>query len=78
MTIQYQFFNPETNEYPLFPGDMMLIDPNWQIGDTPPAPWVEVQESERPENTDESKVVAELLPSFVDGKWVRTFEIRSV
>lgn len=68
------YFNTLTKDYPLFSGDIKLIDPNWNEGATLPPHIVEVEESE-PINVLENQDAIPDLPKLENGVWKTSWKI---
>lgn len=72
------YLNTETNEYPVYEGDLRLRFPNASLPKpltSPPAPYVGVHEVEQPEPDLQTERVVEISPSQVDGVWKRQWKI---
>lgn len=69
------YFNPETNEYPRYDGDIQSLYPEWESGTPVPTPWVEVQEVTEPEAQVEV-MTYEGLPQLISGVWKMNWESR--
>lgn len=73
----YIYFNPETQEYPRFPGDIQLIDPEWDVDKPLPEPWVQVIDVPCPVYDEKTETFAEDLPILnEDGTYTRNLFIR--
>lgn len=70
------YINPTTNEYPRFPGDIQLIDPEWEDGKPLPDGWEEVIATEPPQ-VAKGQYYVEVAPVKVDGVWHREFEVKT-
>jgi hypothetical protein len=72
MTV-YAYIKLETNEYPLFQGDIRLQHPEMGEQFICPNTYTEVYETEPPTDLPEGKALAETYPVQIDGKWVRNY-----
>jgi hypothetical protein len=62
-------------EYPRYAGDIMLLYPDWKIGDSLPSGWSTVLETEMlTPKADE--VVVEDTPELVDNVWTQRWSLR--
>lgn len=71
------YYNPTTQEYPRHPGDIQLIDPEWQEGQPLPEGWVLVDFHEAPE-CDINEVAEPNGLELVDGVWTNKWLVRSL
>ena len=71
------FINESLGLYPRHPGDIKLIDPNWEPGLPLPEGWEEVSMTEPPV-VGVSQKWEETHPVKVDGVWHRTFTVRDL
>lgn len=67
------YINTNTNEYPLYTGDMQLIFPDFDDVNIPEG-YALVPHLDAPTCTATQRI-KELLPILVDGVWVKQFEI---
>lgn len=75
------FLNTETNEYPIYEGDLRRRFPNASLAKplvSPPMPYVGVHEVEQPEPDLKTERVVESSPLQVDGVWKRQWQIESL
>jgi hypothetical protein len=70
------FINESLGLYPRHPGDIRLIDPEWEDGKPLPEGWEEVIATEPPQ-VAKSQYWVEVAPVKVDGVWHREFEVKT-
>lgn len=71
------FYNLKTEEYPLFIGDILLIDPSWNDDKKLPDDIVFVEKTTKPEQIENKRII-ELKPEFIDGIWKQKFSYRNL
>jgi len=71
------FYNTATNEYPLFIGDILLINESWTSGMSLPENIVSVEET-TPISAGENQMAYEVLPVLSDGVWKQNFAVRDL
>lgn len=71
------FINESLGLYPRHPGDIKLIDPNWEPGMPLPEGWEEVMMDEPPV-IEPHQTWEEISPVKVDGVWHRNFLVRDL
>jgi len=71
------YYNVATDEYPLFIGDVQLIDVSWDEDRELPENIKYVFETDRPEEID-GKHIIELKPEFIGGQWKQKFGYRDL
>lgn len=71
------YINTETNEYPIFEGDLRLRFPltSFPSPFSPPEGYVEVQETPQPEINWEEHFLQEGVPENIEGVWKQKWEI---
>jgi hypothetical protein len=67
-----RFYNTETNEYPLYIGDLEAT--GWDSSKPLPEGYVEVSDSQSPEVQENQKVI-ELTPELIDGVYFQNFSV---
>lgn len=70
----YMYINESENLYPRFPGDIQLIDPEWNVDKPLPDGWEIVIATPAPE-LEPHQSARELPPKKIDGVWHRQWEI---
>ena len=70
-----KYLNTQTGQYPLHDGDLEVLVSGWTPGDELPIPWVEVQEVNYPEETEDFLTI-EGTPVLVDGVYKMNWELR--
>jgi hypothetical protein len=65
------------NEYPRYPGDIQIVSPEWNVGDTLPAGWIFVNEVPPP-STTANQVFYEGEPVEENGTWYQNWLIRDI
>jgi hypothetical protein len=73
----YIYINESENIYPRHPGDIKLIDPNWDVDKPLPEGW-EVVEDIQPPLFDAGQIAEELAPQRIDGVWHRQWQVRDM
>lgn len=70
------YLNTLTGQFPLYPGDAMLAQPGWKLGDPAPAGWVEIAPVTPPACAEDET----LTPSvqLANGQWAMTWTARSL
>jgi hypothetical protein len=68
------YFNVETKEYPRYAGDLKLL--GWVEGEELPKNWVEVNYVEPV--MEEFTIMAETLPTLIDGEWTTNWTSRKL
>jgi hypothetical protein len=63
--------------YPRFMGDVQLIQPSFQLGDSLPDGWLEVAETDRPTAGD-NQVVEPADPIELNGVWTQQWKVRNL
>lgn len=71
-----KYISPE-NEYPRYPGDIQLQNPDWNPGDDLPDGWIAVQEGNAP-TAGENKVVYEDFPVEINGVMTENWQVRDM
>jgi hypothetical protein len=71
------YYNTQTGEYPLFIGDIQIIDKSWDENKQLPKNIVSVAEIEIPEEI-EGKHIIELKPELIDEVWKQKFGYRDL
>lgn len=69
------FIDPNNN-YPRFPGDIILDNPLWSVGDPLPEGWTPVL-SVTPPEADTSQILTEEFPEILDGVHTQKWTLRS-
>jgi hypothetical protein len=69
------YLNTQTNEYPLFAGDLELL--GWKQGTPLPENWVEVERTDVPEHSA-TEVAYENSPTKVGDIWKQSWGIRTL
>lgn len=69
------YINESLGLYPRHPGDIKLIDPDWEEGMPLPEGWEIVIANDPPEYSGLLQKCIELHPIRIDGVWHRQFEI---
>lgn len=70
------YINPD-GEYPRFPGDIQIDNPNWKIGDELPNGWVEVKAVDAP-TASTNEVIFEDFPVEVNGVMTQNWQVRDM
>lgn len=78
MTNTIYYYNPETGEWPRFPGDIQLIDSNWNIELPLPEPWVEVADAFMPTLGENQTFVEDEPIKNKDGTYKRNVTVRDL
>ena len=73
-----KYIDTNTSRYPLFPGDIQLEYPDWNIGDSLPSGWFEVQETAMPSDNLVDAITYEAYPELVDGTYRQTWATREL
>jgi hypothetical protein len=73
-----RYIDTTTNRYPLFIGDIQIVDPSWNLGDNLPEGWFEVQETSMPINPPENSIYYEVAPVMIDGIYTQTWEMKEL
>lgn len=71
------YIDTNSNTYPLYPGDIMLVSPSWSLGDPLPSGWFEVQPVDPP-SISSTEMYYEEAPSLVDGVYTQVWNTRSL
>ena len=71
------FINESLGLYPRHPGDIKLINPNWEPGLPLPEGWEEVIPVEPPLVASD-EIWEEIPPVRIDGIWHRQFSVRKL
>jgi hypothetical protein len=71
------YIDTNTNTYPLYPGDVMLVSPTWQLGDELPNGWFAVEPTDPPTISD-TQMYQEATPDLVDGVYVQAWTVRNL
>jgi len=71
------YIDTNSNTYPLYPGDIMLVSPSWSLGDPLPSGWFSVEPTEPPSITG-IQTYYEEAPALVDGVYTQTWNIRNL
>ena len=66
------YININTNEYPRYEGDILLIDPQWNSSLPLPNGWFVVNETSHPEYS-ETQTIKEGVPNLVDGEYYQNW-----
>jgi len=70
------YINPN-GEYPRFYGDIQAENPNWNLGDSLPEGWIQVEDNPMP-MPEYGKVVDEGFPIESEGTYSRNWIIRDM
>jgi hypothetical protein len=65
------------DEYPRYPGDIQIDNPEWNVGDTLPTGWVFVNETSPPE-LEPGQTYEAGDPEEVNGEWFHTWIVRDL
>lgn len=71
------YIDTNSNTYPLYPGDIMLVSPSWSMGDPLPSGWFEVQQTTPPTITS-TQLYYEEAPSLADGVYTQVWNVREL
>lgn len=71
------FINESLGLYPRHPGDIKLIDPEWEDGNALPEGWEEVIPTPPPQ-IEHHEIWEETYPVKIDNVWHRTFSVRDL
>lgn len=71
------YIDTNTNTYPLYPGDVLLVAPTWALGDPLPTGWHSVEPTEPPV-ISEAQTYYEVAPLVVDGIYTQSWGIRDL
>lgn len=71
------YIDTNTNTYPLYPGDIMLVSPSWQPGDALPNGWFSVEPTEPP-TISGTEIYEEATPDLVDGAYIQAWMVRNL
>jgi hypothetical protein len=71
------YIDTNSNTYPLYPGDIMLVSPSWSLGDPLPSGWFSVEPTELPSITD-TQTYYEEAPVLVDGIYTQVWNVREL
>lgn len=71
----YLFINSE-NEYPRHPGDILLVNPDFD-GTNLPDGWIAVTPMDPP-TIGENQVADEIFPQLIDGQYVQSWLVRNL
>lgn len=69
------YINTNTNEYPIYIGDIQILYPDFKEGDALPDGIFEVIETEMPQPTWENVVTLKPTPDFIDGKYYSAWDV---
>jgi hypothetical protein len=65
------------NEYPRYPGDIQIENPEWNVGDTLPTGWIFVNETNPPE-LEPGQTYEAGDPEEINGEWFHTWIVRNL
>jgi hypothetical protein len=68
-------YTNKNGEFPKYAGDIMGSHPSWNIGDSLPEGWNEVEETEPPQLED-GQVIASSGFTEAGGRYVMTWQVR--
>jgi hypothetical protein len=71
------YIDTNSNTYPLYPGDIMLVSPSWSMGDSLPSGWFEVEPTAPPAITS-TETYYEDTPSLMDGVYTQVWSVREL
>ena len=67
------YLNTQTNEYPRYDGDLILL--GWNVGEPLPENWVKVAQLDPP-TVENTKVAEPIFPVEINGVWKMQWKIR--
>jgi hypothetical protein len=71
------YIDTNTNTYPLYPGDVLLVSPSWSLGDPLPTGWFSVEPTDLP-TISETQTYYEGAPIIVDGIYTQVWLTRDL
>jgi hypothetical protein len=71
------YIDTNSNTYPLYPGDIMLVSPSWSLGDPLPSGWFEVEPTDPPAITN-TQMYYEEDPLLENGIYTQVWNTREL
>jgi hypothetical protein len=65
------------NEYPRYPGDIQIENPEWNVEDPLPSGWIFVNETSPPE-IEPGQTYESASPEEIDGEWFHAWTVRDL
>lgn len=71
------YIDTNTNTYPLYPGDVMLVTENWTVGEELPGGWFSVEPVDPP-TISSGQTYYETEPTLLNEVYFQTWAVRNL